>query len=119
MIGALVLTLTLVDRLARADAEQRLDRLAAQYAAAVASAKPADIAAARHQLDDAKIAVRVIEERERLVEESLAAQIASPSTDPAEADRVRQQLRDLQKDREADLVRRAEIDRTQQTSHSF
>ncbi len=100
MIGALVLTLTLIDRLARADAEQRLDRLAAQYAAAVATANASEIAAVRRQLDNAKIAVRVIQERERLVEESLAA-------DPA----AQQQRLELQKDREADLA--------QQTSHRF
>ncbi len=119
MIGALVLTLTLIDRLARADAEQRLDRLTAQYAVAAGTSNASDLAALRRQLDGAKIAVRVIQERERLVEESLAAQIASPATEPAEAVRLRQQLQQLQQDREADLVRRAEIDRTQQTSHSF
>jgi hypothetical protein len=111
MIAAAVLTLTLIDRLARADAEQRLDRLSAQYAAAVASANAADLAAVRRQLDDAKIAVRVIQERERLVEESLAAQIAAPGTEAAEADRLRQQLQELRKDREADLA--------QQTRHSL
>ena len=108
MIAALVLTLSLIDRLARADAEQRLDRLTAQYAAAAATSNASDLAALRHQLDDAKIAVRVIQERERLVEESLAAQPAA-----------QQQMQELRKDREADLVRRAGIERTQQTSHSF
>ena len=71
------------DRVARLEAERRLDDAFHSYEASVAgTASPADIDTARRNVEDAQIALRAAQERERLALDAMTA----------EADRMRNDL---------------------------
>src|SRR5205085_1916013 len=65
------------DRAARAEAEKRVDEAARNYQLAIASptTTAADIEASRRALEDANIALRTAQERERLAQEAMNAEV--------------------------------------------
>lgn len=121
------------DRAARAAAESALDEAFARYQAALVSGS-SDVDALRRQIEDQQIALRAIQERERAGEQGMEAEIAGLRQDlqnaqqqgsvsaqvleqrQAELTRRQQELEQLRKDREADIARRAEVDRQQQAA---
>lgn len=122
------------DRAARLQAEQQLDQLTRQYQAAIASGNAADVERLRAQVEDQQIALRAIQERERLNEQSMGTEIESlrnqlqsarqqgnATSDAladrqAELERREQELQALRKEREADLANRTELDRQNQAA---
>jgi len=105
-------------------AEQQLDDLTRRYQAAIASGNAADVERLRGQVEDQQIALRSIQERERLNEQSMGTEIESLRTDlqnarqqgtatsealverQTEVERREQELQALKKEREADLANR-------------
>jgi len=115
------------DRTARTTAEQDLDRLTARYAAALATSSGSDVDALRRQLEDQQISLRAIQERERLNEQSMAAEIESLKSGmatqanaavvadrEAEVQRREAELTRLRTEREQDMQRRMEADKAAQ-----
>jgi outer membrane protein OmpA-like peptidoglycan-associated protein len=120
------------DRAARLQAEQQLDDLTRRYQAAIASGNAADVERLRGQVEDQQIALRSIQERERLNEQSMGTEIESLRTDlqnarqqgtvasdalaerQAAVERREQELQALKKEREADLANRTEVERQNQ-----
>ena len=117
------------DRAARLQAEQQLDDLTRRYQAAIASGNAADVERLRGQLEDQQLTLRSIQERERLNEQHMGAEIDSLRADlqnarqqgnatsdllaqkQADVERREQELQALKREREADLANRTEIDR--------
>lgn len=123
------------DRTARLDAERRLDDAYRAYEAAVAgTASPADIDAARRNVEDAQIALRAAQDRERLMLDAMtaetdrmrsdleAARNANSLTPQILAERQanlisrQQQLEQFRAERQDDLNKRTEIARQQQAA---
>jgi outer membrane protein OmpA-like peptidoglycan-associated protein len=113
------------DRSARLEAERNLDTAMSKYEAAATSGS-SDIDTLRRQVEDAEIALRTIQERERLNQEAMSTDINTLRTDieaaqnanldPAvlsqrQADLIRRQndLEQFRKEREADMASRADI----------
>jgi len=122
------------DRQARLAAEQQLDQLNQKYLGAIAAGNAADVETMRRQAEDQQITLRAIQERERLNELSMAADIESLrmqlqtarqqgtagtqvlAQQQADLDRRTQELQALQKEREADLAHRAEVAKQTQSA---
>jgi len=97
------------DRTARTTAEQDLDRLRAQYQAAITTGSGSDVDTLRRQVEDQQIALRAIQEREQLNEQSMAAEIESLKSGAtadrqAELQRREAALTQLRSDREQDRL---------------
>jgi len=117
------------DRAARLAAEQQLDDLTRKYQAAITSGNAADVETLRRQVEDQQIALRTIQERERLNEQSMGTEIESLRGElqtakrqgsageqalaerQAELQRREQELQALSKEREADLAHRLDVER--------
>ncbi len=116
------------DRQARLQAETQLDAATQRYLAAIATGNAAEIDTARRALEDQQIALRAIQERERLNEQALTGELDRMRSDinaarqananaqliaSREADLNQRQstLDALRREREADLAHRAEVDR--------
>ena len=126
----------MADRAARADAEKRVDEAARNYQLAVASptTTAADIEAARRALEDANIALRAAQERERLEGDAMNAEVQRMRTDldaaqqtnaltpqvlsTRQADLIarQQELEQFRQDVQAAMTRRAEAERAQQAA---
>ena len=124
------------DRVARLEAERRVDEAFRNYQAAISSATstPADIDAARRALEDARIDLRATQERERLAQEAMIAENQRLSSDldaarsansmspqvlsERQADLIsrQQELEQVRRDREENLARRADAERQQQAA---
>jgi outer membrane protein OmpA-like peptidoglycan-associated protein len=119
------------DRLARVQAEQNLDRAFAQYESAVASGSAAEIETLRRQIEDQEIALRVIQQREALNEQSMQAEIERLRNELAQAQGLspevraqrqadvlerQQQLDTLRREREAALARRSQVEQQHQNA---
>lgn len=97
------------DRTARTTAEQQLDQLYQRYETAVASGSASDVEAARRAVEDQEIAVRALQQREQMNEQTLGSEI----------DRLRTELQNAQasgsmnavvlSERQADLIRRQQL----------
>ena len=113
------------DRNARLEAERNLDQLMSRYETAAATGS-ADAETLRRQVEDAEISLRAIQERERLNEEAMSAEISTlrgdvqnaQNVDPAvlaqrQADLIQRQnaLEQFRSERQADTTRRADIQR--------
>jgi outer membrane protein OmpA-like peptidoglycan-associated protein len=120
------------DRAARLSAEQALDQAMSKYESALTSGNTTDVETLRRQVEDQTLSLRAVQERERLNEQTMAAEIEGLRTDlaksqdtvdaqvraqrQADLDRRQAELEQMRKDREADLARRAEVDRQQQAA---
>ena len=124
------------DRAARLEAERRLDDAFRTYQTAIASASttPADIETARRALEDAQIALRAAQERERLGQGGMEAEINRLRNDldaarqansmspevlsQRQADLLsrQQQLEQFRREREEDVSRRTELMPQQQAA---
>lgn len=120
------------DRTARVNAEQALDQAMSRYESALSSGNTGDVETLRRQVEDQTLALRTIQERERLNEQVMSAEIEGLRTDlqnsqssvdaavraqrEADLQRRQQELEQFRKDRETDLARRAEVDRQQQAA---
>lgn len=119
------------DRAARAQAEQALDQVLSRYQTAIINGNTSDVEALRRQVEDQQIALRSVQERERLNEQSMAAEIEGLRKDlsnsgsanaqvladrQAELNRRQAELEQLRKDREADLAARAQREREAQAA---
>lgn len=120
------------DRAARVAAEQQLDSAFARYESSFSSASTSDVDSLRRQVEDQQIALRAIQERERLNEQAIAAEVESLRRDLdgirtnlspqviSERDAIianrQQQLEMLRREREADLAHRTELERQQQAA---
>ncbi|HSP14549.1 MAG TPA: OmpA family protein [Thermoanaerobaculia bacterium] len=120
------------DRQARLQAEQQLDALTQKYQAAIAGGNVADVEAMRRQVEDQQIALRAIQERERLNEQTMTTEIESLRNElqtakqqgtessqalaqkQADLERREQEMQALRKEREADLAHRAELEKQNQ-----
>lgn len=92
------------ERAARMETERRLDALMTQYENAVVSANPGDVDALRRQVEDQRIALQAIMERERIGDQMLSAEIAGLRS---ELDRSRATLSaEVVAEREADIRKR-------------
>lgn len=122
------------DRLAREQAQRTLDEAIRRYEAAISTAAPAEIEALRRQVEDQQIALRAMQERERLNEQALSQEIeglrsaletarqqgtvnAQVLTErETELRRRQEELAQLKADRERELTQRAEMERQQQAA---
>ncbi|MCU1348569.1 MAG: OmpA/MotB domain protein [Acidobacteria bacterium] len=120
------------DRAARLTAEQSLDQAMSRYESALSSGNTSDVETLRRQVEDQSLSLRAIQERERLNEQTMAAEIEGLRTDlassqssidaavraqrQADLEKRQAELEQLRKDREADLARRADVDRQQQAA---
>ncbi len=103
------------DRTARQEAERRLDESMRQYEAAVASGNPADVDRLRRQVEDQEIALRTVQERERLDEAAMASDLETLRTDLQNAQSQPTANAAVIAQRQADLLRRqAELDQYRQ-----
>lgn len=116
------------DRTAREEAERRLDEMMQRYQAALSSSSSAEAESLRRQVEDQQITLRAIQERERLNEQSLQAQVDTLRRDletarqqgptaaqlvaerEAELQRREQEYQRLRREREEDLARRTTLD---------
>jgi outer membrane protein OmpA-like peptidoglycan-associated protein len=96
------------DRAARAEAERRVDEAARNYQLAIASPTmtAADIEAARRALEDANIALRAAQERERLAQDAMNAEVVRMRTDLDAAQRTSALSPQVLSTRQADLIAR-------------
>lgn len=122
------------DRLARVEAERQLDEAVRRYEMAIGTSTAEQVDTLRRQVEDQQIALRAIQERERLNEQTMAAEIEGLrsqldqartqgsintqvlSEREAELQRRQQELDRLRVEREDDLSRRLELDRRQQSA---
>jgi outer membrane protein OmpA-like peptidoglycan-associated protein len=124
------------DRAARLEAERRADEAFRAYETSIASASStaADIDAARRALEDAQIALRAAQERERLGQEGMEAEINRLRSDlegarqantmspqalsERQADLLsrQQQFEQFRREREENAARRSETERQQQAA---
>ncbi len=122
------------DRLARVQAEQQLDDLTRRYQAAIASGNAADVERLRGQVEDQQIALRAIQAREQLNEQSLGNEIDALRTDlqnarqqgtatsdalaerQAELEHREKELQALKAEREANLAHRTEVEQQNQAA---
>jgi len=95
------------DRAARQEAERNLDDSMRRYEAAVVNGNQADIDRLRRQVEDQEIALRAIQERERLDEAALSADVEALRSDPQRQAALEQYRRE----READVAARTDIQR--------
>jgi outer membrane protein OmpA-like peptidoglycan-associated protein len=116
------------DRAARAAAEQNLDAAMSKYESAIASGSTSDVETLRRQVEDQQIALRAIQERERLNEQNMGSEldrlrsnlqtaqqqgtISTQLLADQQADLLRrqQELEQLRKDREADIAARTQLE---------
>ncbi|HEX9164259.1 MAG TPA: OmpA family protein [Thermoanaerobaculia bacterium] len=124
------------DRAARVQAEQQLDELTRKYQTAITTGNASDVETMRRQVEDQQIALRAIQERERLNEQALNSEIESLRTElqksqqqgtadsqalaerQAAVERREQELAALRKEREADLAHRQEVEKQNQATIS-
>jgi outer membrane protein OmpA-like peptidoglycan-associated protein len=99
------------DRAARAAAEQRLDDLYRSYETALVSGSPAEVENLRRQIEDQQLSLRSIQERQRLQQEAMAAEIGQWRSDLSAAQSSGSVTPQYLSERQADLIRRqAELD---------
>jgi len=98
----------LADRNARIEAERHADEAARNYQLAIASptTTAADLDAARRALEDANIALRTAQERERLAQEAMNADVARMRNDLDAAQRASTLTPQVVSARQADLISR-------------
>jgi len=119
------------DRAARQAAEKRLDDMVAQYQAAITTGSAGQAESLRRQVEDQQIALRAIQEREKLNEQAMQSTIENLKNDLENAQKQgtansqlladRQvtlqqrelELQTLKKERETDLAARADMERAQ------
>jgi outer membrane protein OmpA-like peptidoglycan-associated protein len=102
------------DRSARVEAERQLDEAMRQYEAAAVTGNSADLDRLRRQVEDQEIALRAVQERERLDQQAFAAAIDTARNDtnqPADLAQRQSQLDQYRNELQADLTARAEIER--------
>jgi outer membrane protein OmpA-like peptidoglycan-associated protein len=122
------------DRAARAAAEQNLDAVMSRYESAIASGSASDVETLRRQVEDQQIALRAIQERERLNEQNMGSEldrlrsslqtaqqqgnISTQLLADQQADLLRrqQELEQLRKDREADIAARTQLEQQHATA---
>lgn len=122
------------DRLARMEAQRQLDEAVKRYQSAIGTASAAEIESLRRQVEDQQIALRAIQERERLNELSMSAEIESLRKEldmarqqgsanaqllaerQAELQRREEEFQRLRQQREAELARRMELELQQQAA---
>ena len=96
------------DRAARTGAERRVDEAARNYQLAIASptATAADLEASRRALEDASIALRAAQERERLAQDAMSADATRMRNDLDAAQRSSTLTPQLLAARQAELISR-------------
>ncbi len=103
------------DRNARIEAERNLDAAMRAYEAAAVSGNQADIDRLRRQVEDQEIALRTIQERERLDTQAIAADITAMRSAPTpQNDLIAQRQAELdqyQHEVKADVAARTDIQR--------
>ncbi len=111
------------DRTTRLDAEKRLDEAFARYESAVAGGNPTEVESLRRQVEDLQLSLRTVQERERMNEQSIAAEIERIRTQAAVSAEMQQELArrqteldQLRREREAVITRRTEIEQQHQTA---
>jgi outer membrane protein OmpA-like peptidoglycan-associated protein len=111
------------DRQARLEAERQLDEAMRLYESAISSGSVAEVERLRRQVEDQQIALRALQERERLNEASLQAeierlrgQVATDEQLRIDVQRREEELQRLRRDREEDMARRMDLDRQQQAT---
>ncbi|HVS33718.1 MAG TPA: OmpA family protein [Thermoanaerobaculia bacterium] len=127
-------TRVLQDRVAREEAERRLDEAIMRYQAALTNASTVEAENLRRQVEDQQIALRAIQERERLNEQNLSAEIErlrmelqtvqNRGTANAQAlaerqtelQRREEEFQRLRREREADLAARMQVEQQQQAA---
>ena len=117
------------DHAARLSAEQTLDQAMARYQAAVNTGNSAEVEALRRQVEDEQLSLRTVQERERLNEQMMSAEVEGMkaqsqgitdasllSKQQADLAATQAQLAQRRKDREQDLARRAESEKRMQAA---
>jgi len=122
------------DRAARREGERRLDEVMARYEAAISSGSAGEAESLRRQVEDQQIALRAIQEREKLNEQAMQSQIERLRADlenaqkqgtassqllgqrQAELQQRELELQQLRKEREADIAHRTETEKAQQAA---
>lgn len=122
------------DRAAREETERRLDDAIQHYQTALATSSSAEAENLRRQVEDQQIALRAMQERERLNEQTLQSQIETLRGElqtvrqqgtqnsqvlqqrELELARRQQELDTLKTERQADLARRTELETQQQSA---
>jgi outer membrane protein OmpA-like peptidoglycan-associated protein len=96
------------DRAARTEAERRVDEAFRNYQLAIASptTTASDLDAARRALEDANIALRAAQERERLAQEAMTADVTRMRNDLDAAQRTGTLTPQLLSTRQSDLISR-------------
>jgi outer membrane protein OmpA-like peptidoglycan-associated protein len=94
------------DRQARAEAEQRLEALNRAYVTAILTASPADVDAARRQIEDQQLALRAIRAREDYTRAQMEAEINRSRADLQSANAAGSLTAEVLSQRQADLLAR-------------
>src|SRR5207245_3827668 len=109
------------DRAARIQAESNLDTAMRAYEAAAVSGNQADIDRLRRQVEDQEIALRTIQERERLDAQAMSADITTMRSAPTpQTDLITQRQADLdryQAELTADVNARTDLQRPHEAAH--
>ena len=122
------------EREARIEAERRLDEMIRNYQTALANSTTAEAEALRRQVEEQRLALRTMQERERMNEQAMQSEIErlrselenvrreeNASTQrleerQAELRRREEEYQRLRREREAELSRRTELERQQQAA---
>ena len=107
------------DRSARVEAERQLDEAMRQYEAAAVTGNSADLDRLRRQVEDQEIALRTVQERERLDQLALAAELDAARSDTNQQIDLAQrqsQLEQYRNELQSDLTARAEIERRHESA---
>jgi outer membrane protein OmpA-like peptidoglycan-associated protein len=102
------------DRSARVEAERQLDEAMRQYEAAAVTGNSADLDRLRRQVEDQEIALRTVQERERLDQLAFAAELDAARSDTNQQIDLAQrqsQLEQYRNELQSDLAARTEIER--------
>jgi outer membrane protein OmpA-like peptidoglycan-associated protein len=94
------------DRQARTEAEQRLEALNRAYVTAILTASPADVDAARRQIEDQQLALRAIRAREDYTRAQMEAEINRSRADLQSANAAGSLTAEVLSQRQADLLAR-------------
>jgi len=104
------------DRQARVAAERQLEEAYGKYATSITNASPSDVDAMRRQIEDQRLALQTIQERERSNAEAMQAEIARLRNDVTAAQQAGSVSADVLAQRQADiLARQQQLDTLRQS----
>lgn len=97
------------NRLARVEAERRLDELMRKYESAIINSSPNEADVLRRQLEDQQITIRAMQARERLDEQAMTAEVDRLNAELQSSRQRGDASAQIIADREAEITRRQQL----------